>query len=103
MQLAANDLEGDIAAERQADQREARRRPREQGLGHRGQRILLAKHEDAAVVRRVQRRELRGVEALVAEMGAGKGEAGTRRHGGRLARQMLRTSAAGRARVRRRS
>src|ERR1700686_2269186 len=74
LQLPSNDLEGEIATERETYQREARRRICEQLFRHGPQRIVVAESEHSAFVVGLERGNLRSVQPLVRQMGASEGE-----------------------------
>jgi hypothetical protein len=80
LRRAPHHLEGDVAAEREADQREAMGRRREQRVGHGADRVVRAEDEDVAVVALVERVDLRGEEALVAQVCAGEDQARSSAH-----------------------
>src|SRR5439155_10904351 len=80
LQLPSNELERDIATERETDQREARRRICEQLFGHSSQRIVVAEGEHLALVVGLKRGDLRSVQPLVRQMGASDGEERTSKH-----------------------
>src|SRR6266576_4032732 len=61
LQLLSHDLEGEIATERESNQREARGRLGEQLLRHRSQRIMVAEGKRAALVVGLERSDLRSV------------------------------------------
>ena len=74
LQLPSNDLEGEIAAEREPDQREVRGRICEQHFRHPSQRIVVAECKHRAPVVSLERGDLRSVQPLVRQMGASESE-----------------------------
>jgi hypothetical protein len=80
IELPPDHLERHVSAEGETDQREAARTAREQRLGHRTERVLVAKHEHHAIVVGLEPLDLPRVQSLITQMGAREDEGGALRH-----------------------